>query len=131
MYYLCSLTSDFTCLRTILNNVYNGGGGGFEEEIEVSKAQEALLRVFERILEVAVETGAIAAGGGVVPVFGGGGAGRVSIRENRGGGGRKGEGGREIRKETGCKIRVLNEKLPACAAATDEMIEVKVVSLLF
>ncbi|KAH0977404.1 hypothetical protein GBA52_027123 [Prunus armeniaca] len=48
-----------------LENVNVGGGGG-EEEIEVSKAQEALLRVFERILEVAAETGAIPADVGVV-----------------------------------------------------------------
>ncbi|KAL6218349.1 hypothetical protein ACLB2K_011563 [Fragaria x ananassa] len=36
------------------------------DEIEVSKAQEALLRVFERILEVAAESGAIGIGVGVV-----------------------------------------------------------------
>ncbi|CAN6555349.1 unnamed protein product [Malus baccata var. baccata] len=108
-------------LRTpVLNNVYNGGGGGFEEEIEVSKAQEALLRVFERILEVAAETGAIAAGVGVVSC-------RV-LAEAAQVGSVIGKGGKvveKIRKETGCKIRVLNEKLPACAAATDEMIEIE------
>ncbi|KAM1759951.1 KH domain-containing protein HEN4-like isoform X1 [Malus sylvestris] len=108
-------------LRTpVLNNVYNGGGGGVEEEIEVSKAQEALLRVFERILEVAAETGAIAAGVGVVSC-------RV-LAEAAQVGSVIGKGGKvveKIRKETGCKIRVLNEKLPACAAATDEMIEIE------
>ncbi|XP_009368307.2 KH domain-containing protein HEN4 isoform X1 [Pyrus x bretschneideri] len=104
----------------VLNNVYNGGGGGFEEEIEVSKAQEALLRVFERILEVAAETGAIAAGFGVVSC-------RV-LAETAQVGLVIGKGGKvveKIRKETGCKIRVLKEKLPACAAATDEMIEIE------
>ncbi|TQE05738.1 hypothetical protein C1H46_008644 [Malus baccata] len=102
----------------VLNNVYNGGGGGFEEEIEVSKAQEALLRVFERILEVAAETGAIAAGVGVVSC-------RVLAEAAQVGekGGGRGKVVEKIRKETGCKIRVLNEKLPACAAAKDEMIE--------
>ncbi|KAL6286890.1 hypothetical protein ACE6H2_011280 [Prunus campanulata] len=38
-----------------------------------------------------------------------------------------GKGGKvveKIRKETDCKIRVLNEKLPACAVSTDEMVEV-------
>ncbi|KAM1986314.1 hypothetical protein ACFX15_033721 [Malus domestica] len=102
-----------------LGNVNNGGGGGVEEEIDVSKAQEALLRVFERILEVAAETGAIAAGVGVVSCR--------FLAEAAQVGSVIGKGGKvveKIRKETGCKIRVLNEKLPACAAATDEMIEI-------
>ena len=30
----------------------------------------------------------------------------------------------KIRKESGTKIRVLSDKLPACAAPSDEMIEV-------
>ncbi|KAM1794078.1 hypothetical protein ACFX11_034596 [Malus domestica] len=103
-----------------LGNVNNGGGGGVEEEIDVSKAQEALLRVFERILEVAAETGAIAAGVGVVSCR--------FLAEAAQVGSVIGKGGKvveKIRKETGCKIRVLNEKLPACAAATDEMIEIE------
>ncbi|KAM1030504.1 hypothetical protein TB1_033713 [Malus domestica] len=102
-----------------LGNVNNGGGGGVEEEIDVSKAQEALLRVFERILEVAAETGAIAAGVGVVSCR--------FLAEAAQVGSVIGKGGKvveKIRKETGCKIRVLNEKLPACAAATDEIIEI-------
>ncbi|CAN6543869.1 unnamed protein product [Malus baccata var. baccata] len=102
-----------------LGNV-NNGGGGVEEEIDVSKAQEALLRVFERILEVAAETGAIAAGVGVVSCR--------FLAEAAQVGSVIGKGGKvveKIRKETGCKIRVLNEKLPACAAATDEMIEIE------
>ncbi|KAM1030503.1 hypothetical protein TB1_033713 [Malus domestica] len=103
-----------------LGNVNNGGGGGVEEEIDVSKAQEALLRVFERILEVAAETGAIAAGVGVVSCR--------FLAEAAQVGSVIGKGGKvveKIRKETGCKIRVLNEKLPACAAATDEIIEIE------
>ncbi|KAM1264346.1 hypothetical protein ACFX2J_034167 [Malus domestica] len=103
-----------------LGNVNNGGGGGVEEEIDVSQAQEALLRVFERILEVAAETGAIAAGVGVVSCR--------FLAEAAQVGSVIGKGGKvveKIRKETGCKIRVLNEKLPACAAATDEMIEIE------
>lgn len=90
-----------------------------EEEIEVSKAQEALLRVFERILEVAAETGAIGVGVGVVSCR--------FLAETAQVGSVIGKGGKvveKIRKETGCKIRVLNEKLPVCAAPSDEMVEV-------
>ncbi|BFG41265.1 hypothetical protein CerSpe_275400 [Prunus speciosa] len=102
-----------------LENVNVGGGGG-EEEIEVSKAQEALLRVFERILEVAAETGAIPADVGVVSCR--------FLAEAAQVGSVIGKGGKvveKIRKETGCKIRVLNEKLPACAFSTDEMVEIE------
>ncbi|PQM33531.1 KH domain-containing protein [Prunus yedoensis var. nudiflora] len=102
-----------------LENVNVGGGVG-EEEIEVSKAQEALLRVFERILEVAAETGAIPADVGVVSCR--------FLAEAAQVGSVIGKGGKvveKIRKETGCKIRVLNEKLPACAFSTDEMVEIE------
>ncbi|KAK9905236.1 hypothetical protein M0R45_000348 [Rubus argutus] len=91
-----------------------------EEEIEVSKAQEALLRVFERILEVAAETGAIGVGVGVVSCR--------FLAETAQVGSVIGKGGKvveKIRKETGCKIRVLNEKLPVCAAPSDEMVEIE------
>lgn len=108
-----------------LENVNVGGGGG-EEEIEVSKAQEALLRVFERILEVAAETGAIPADVGVVSCR--------FLAEAAQVGSVIGKGGKvveKIRKETGCKIRVLNEKLPACAFSTDEMVEVRLCLCFF
>ncbi|XP_024165108.1 KH domain-containing protein HEN4 isoform X2 [Rosa chinensis] len=91
-----------------------------DQEIEVSKAQEALLRVFERILEVAAETGAIGVGVGVVSCR--------FLAETAQVGSVIGKGGKvveKIRKETGCKIRVLNEKLPVCAAPSDEMVEIE------
>ncbi|XP_050365807.1 KH domain-containing protein HEN4 isoform X2 [Argentina anserina] len=94
--------------------------GGGKEEVEVSKAQEALLRVFERILEVAAVTGAIGVGVGVVSCR--------FLAEAAQVGSVIGKGGKvveKIRKETGCKIRVLNEKLPICAAPSDEMVEIE------
>ncbi|KAM2927952.1 hypothetical protein COP2_035251 [Malus domestica] len=105
-----------------LGNVNNGGGGGVEEEIDVSKVQEALLRVFKRILEVAAETGAIAVGIRVVLCWFLVEAAQVGSVIGKGEGG--GKVVEKIGKETG-KIRVLNEKLPACAAATDKMIEIE------
>ncbi|PON98348.1 Polyribonucleotide nucleotidyltransferase [Trema orientale] len=100
------------------------GGGGDEngggEEMEVSKAQEALLRVFDRILEVAAESGAVGVGAGVVSC-------RL-LADAAQAGSVIGKGGKvveKIRKESGTKIRVLTEKLPACAAPTDEMIEIE------
>ena len=94
-----------------------GAGGGEDAAVEVSKAQEALLRVFDRILEVAAESGAI--GFGVVSC-------RVLADEAQAGAviGKGGKVVEKIRKETGCKIRVLKENLPACAASADEIIEV-------
>ncbi|KAL8097377.1 hypothetical protein AgCh_030493 [Apium graveolens] len=86
-----------------------------DEEIEVSAAQEAVVRVFEKILDVAVEE-----------------LGLVSCRllaEQSHAGSVIGKGGKvveKIRKETGSKIRVLSsEKLPACASRNDEMIEIE------
>lgn len=107
-------------LRSPIGNV-NGGDDGEGGEMDVSKAQEALLKVFDRILEVAAESGAVGIGVGV---------GVVSCRllaEAQQVGSVIGKGGKvveKIRKESGCKIRVLTDKLPACAASTDEMIEV-------
>ncbi|KAH9697224.1 KH domain-containing protein HEN4 [Citrus sinensis] len=86
-------------------------------KIEVSKAQEALIRVFERILEVASETEGVEMG-------------VVSCRllaETKQVGSVIGKGGKvveKIRKESGCKIRVLAENLSACAGPNDEIIEI-------
>ncbi|KAE8719865.1 RNA-binding KH domain-containing protein, putative isoform 2 [Hibiscus syriacus] len=91
---------------------------GRVEEIEVSKAQEALLKVFERILEVAVESN-------------GGALGMVSCRllvEVKQAGGVIGKGGKvveKIREDTGTKIRILTDKLPACARPTEEIVEIE------
>lgn len=108
--------------KVSLKSPIGGGGedGGGGEEMEVSRAQEALLKVFDRILEVAAESGAVGVGG----------VGVVSCRllaDAAQAGSVIGKGGKvveKIRKDSGSKIRVLTEKLPACAASTDEMIEV-------
>lgn len=86
----------------------------------MSPAQEALLRVFDRALEVDAEAeGGVAAPGNVscrllVP---GGQVGCVM-----------GKGGKvieRIRKESGAKIRVLpGEQLPLCASPSDEVVQV-------
>lgn len=109
----------------------NSNNGGDEEKedldcdgfVEVSKAQEALVKVFERILEVAAESDGVEVGVGVVSC-------RL-LAEVAQVGSVIGKGGKvveKIRKESGCKIRVLKEKLPACAGPSDEMIEVRFVS---
>lgn len=98
----------------------NGGEVGDGEGVEVSKAQEALLKVFERILDVAAETDGIEVGDGVVSC-------RL-LADTAQVGSVIGKGGKvveKIRKDTGCKIRVLTDKLPACTASSDEMIEVR------
>ena len=93
------------------------GGEGLEA---VSKAQEALLKVFQRILDVAAESDGVEVGDDRV----------VSCRllaEAAQVGSVIGKGGKvveKIRKDTGCKIRVLNDRLPACAAPSDEIVEV-------
>lgn len=92
------------------------------EEVEASKVQEGLLKVFERILEVAAESEGVGVGAEV---------GVVSCRllaDVAQVGSVIGKGGKvveKIRKESGCRIRVLTDKLPACAGPSDEMIEVK------
>ncbi|KAA8536391.1 hypothetical protein F0562_028869 [Nyssa sinensis] len=95
---------------------------GNDEEIEVSAAQESVVRVFERILDVAAETDGVSVPqGGVVSC-------RL-LAETGQVGSVIGKGGKvieKIRKDSGCKIRVLNsEKLPACALSNDEMIEIE------
>lgn len=93
---------------------------GWDGEVEVSKAQDALLRVFDRILEVAAESGAVSIGVGVVSCR--------MLADAAQAGSVIGKGGKvveKIRKDSGCKIRVLTEKLPACAASTDEMVEIE------
>lgn len=88
--------------------------------VEVSKAQEALVKVFERILDVAAETDGIEVGDGVVSC-------RL-LADTAQIGSVIGKGGKvvaKIRKDTGCKIRVLSDKLPVCTTSSDEMIEVR------
>lgn len=107
----------------VLLDQNHGDSGVSGEEVEASKAQEALLKVFERILEVAAESEGVGIGAEV---------GVVSCRllaEVAQVGSVIGKGGKvveKIRKESGCKIRVLTDNLPACAGPSDEMIEVNV-----
>ncbi|KAG2704962.1 hypothetical protein I3843_05G029600 [Carya illinoinensis] len=88
--------------------------------VEVSKAQEALMKVFERILEVAAESDGSEVGVGVVSC-------RLLVEATQVGSviGKGGKVVEKIRKESGCKIRILTDKLPACAAPSDEMIEIE------
>ncbi|CAK8577946.1 unnamed protein product [Lathyrus sativus] len=92
-----------------------------QDEGEVPKATEALLKVFERILDVAAAEGdGSEVGDRVVScrlLANGGQAGSVI-----------GKGGKvveKIRSDTGCRIRVLNDKLPVCIKASDEIIEIQ------
>ncbi|KAH7575544.1 hypothetical protein JRO89_XS02G0138900 [Xanthoceras sorbifolium] len=113
---------------TIVNS---SGNGNFEYDnfnledgtFEVSKAQEGLIRVFERILEVAAETGVVEMG--VVSC-------RLLAETNQVGSviGKGGKVVEKIRKESGCKIRVLTENLSACAGPHDEIVEVQLVMLV-
>ncbi|XP_022763639.1 KH domain-containing protein HEN4 isoform X4 [Durio zibethinus] len=104
----------------IMLNIGSLGNGDDSrvEEIDVSKAQEALVRVFERILEVAAESNGAALG-------------MVSCRllaEVKQVGSVIGKGGKvveKIREDTGTKIRVLTDKLPACAGPTEEIVEIE------
>ncbi|KAL9343162.1 hypothetical protein Peur_063593 [Populus x canadensis] len=89
-----------------------------ESAVEVSKGQEALVRVFERILEVAAESDSVA--DGVVSCR--------MLAEVSSVGAVIGKGGKvveKIRKDCGCRIKVLVDKLPDCAASNEEMIEIE------
>lgn len=89
------------------------------EEIEFSKAQEALVKVFDRILEVAEEMGGIEIGDRAVSC-------RL-VADAAQAGSVIGKGGtvvEKIKKDTGCKIRVSGDNMPACTSSSDEVIEV-------
>ncbi|KAK4795383.1 hypothetical protein SAY86_013377 [Trapa natans] len=110
----------------IASKVSLSGGNPYESsgedggEIEVSKAQEALLRVFERILEVASESDGGEMGVGIVSC-------RVLAEKSQVGSviGKGGKVVEQIRKETSCKVKVLAQRLPACANTGEEMIEIE------
>ncbi|KAJ7968311.1 KH domain-containing protein family [Quillaja saponaria] len=115
-----SALSNRVLVRTLNSAEENGDRYNGDEGIEVSKAQEALLKVFERILDVAAETDGIDMNVGVVSC-------RL-LADSAQVGSVIGKGGKiveKIRKETGCKIRCLTDKLPACTASSDEMIEIE------
>ncbi|KAJ4962643.1 hypothetical protein NE237_022582 [Protea cynaroides] len=97
----------------------NGKVGAGEHD--VSPAQEAIVKVFDRILDVEAETeGVFPPGGGVVSC-------RLLAATNQVGS-VMGKGGKiiaNIRKDSGAKISVLPaEQLPACASPNDEVIQI-------
>ncbi|XAR72411.1 hypothetical protein NMG60_11019037 [Bertholletia excelsa] len=85
-----------------------------EEGVEVSAVREAVVRLFERILEVAKENEAESSVPGDVVAC------RLLANSSQG-----------IRKETGCRIKVISsEKLPDFASLNDEMIQGTFLTLL-
>ncbi|RDX91236.1 KH domain-containing protein HEN4, partial [Mucuna pruriens] len=91
-----------------------------EEAVEVSKAQEALLKVFDRILDVAAETEGLEVGDRVMSC-------RL-VADAAQAGSVIGKGGKVVermKKDTGCKIRVLTDNLPHCASSSDEIVEIE------
>lgn len=91
------------------------------DEIEVSAAQEALVRVFERVIEVTVENNGLVLGVENVVSC------RLLVKGNQVGA-LIGKGGKvidTIRRENGCRIKVLTSgKMPSCASPNDEIVEV-------
>ncbi|XAR73505.1 hypothetical protein NMG60_11007492 [Bertholletia excelsa] len=111
------------CLERVINvvgytaedrRIVLGGENNYAEECEVSQAQEALLRVFERVLDVegandgVIGCRLLVGNGQVGPVMGRGG---IIVDK--------------IRKSTATKIRVLPvDQLPACALPSYELIQI-------
>ncbi|XP_076927448.1 KH domain-containing protein HEN4-like [Bidens hawaiensis] len=106
------------------NNINNNNNNNDFISYEVSAAQEALIKVFERILYVAAEAeGGDLASGGVVSC-------RLLVDKSVIGAviGKKGKVIEKIRRDTGCKVRVLGEDKmtsSSCALVTDEMVEIE------
>ncbi|CAK8530345.1 unnamed protein product [Lathyrus sativus] len=90
------------------------------EAIDVSNAQEALLRVFDRILEVAAEMEGVELGDRIVSCRLVADAAEASSVIGKGG-----NVVEKIKKDTGCKIRVCRDNLPACISSPDEVIEIE------
>ncbi|XP_054777693.1 LOW QUALITY PROTEIN: KH domain-containing protein HEN4-like [Prosopis cineraria] len=105
--------------RPAERNGYGGSDAVGTVWPDVSKAQEALLKVFERVLDVAAETAGTEVRDGVVSC-------RL-LADSPQVGSVIGKGGKvveKIRKDTGCKIRALS----SCVRdfmASDEMIEIE------
>ncbi|XP_009609357.1 KH domain-containing protein HEN4 [Nicotiana tabacum] len=103
-----------------------GPTGGDEQqwndEIEVSAAQEALVRVFERVIDVTAENNGVVLGAESVVSC------RLLVKGNQVGA-LMGKGGKvidAIRRENGCRIKVLtSDKLPSCASPNDEIVEIE------
>lgn len=104
----------------------NNGGStsgfeGDEEWFDVSAAQEGVVRVFERVVEVAADGDADAGIGGVVSC-------RMLVSKNQGGVviGKGGKVVEKIRRETGCRIKVLGvEMFSLGSSPMDEIVEVR------
>ncbi|CAI8591363.1 unnamed protein product [Vicia faba] len=96
-------------------NVILGG-----EAIDASIAQEALLRVFDRILEVAAEMEGVEIGDRIVSCRLVADAAEASSVIGKGG-----KVVEKIKKDTACKIRVCRDNLPACISSPDEVIEIE------
>lgn len=95
--------------------------GGDGDWFDVSAAQDGILRVFERVVEVAAEGDAVEKIEGVVSC-------RLLAWKNQAGAiiGKGGKIVEKIRKDTGCRIRVLAlEKLPSGSMPTEEIVEVR------
>ncbi|XP_051134640.1 KH domain-containing protein HEN4-like isoform X2 [Andrographis paniculata] len=104
-------------------NSRNGGSGDGDDEewFEVSAAQEGVVRVVERVVEVAAEGDAAAAIGGMVSC-------RLLAWKNQASAviGKGGKVVEKIRKETGCRVRVLSsEKYFSNWSPEEEIVEVE------
>ncbi|KAI3850271.1 hypothetical protein MKW92_000483 [Papaver armeniacum] len=91
------------------------------EEVEVSPAQETLVRVFDRVLDVDSEIE------GLFPPGGGNVCCRLLADTSQIGSviGKGGQIVAKIRKDSGAKVRVLPaEELPPCASPSDELIQI-------
>ncbi|KAL7157065.1 hypothetical protein ABFS83_02G052900 [Erythranthe nasuta] len=99
-----------------------GGGAAVDEEwFEVSAAQEGILRVFDRVVEVAAE-------GDSVERIGGGVLCQLLVWQNQAGAviGKGGKVVEKIRKDTGCRIKVVAlEKFPSGSIPTEEIVEIE------
>ncbi|KAL8541782.1 hypothetical protein ACS0TY_002875 [Phlomoides rotata] len=94
---------------------------GEEEWFDVSAAQEGVVRVFERVVEVAADGDAVAGIGGVVSC-------RLLVSKNQGGVviGKGGKVVEKIRRETGCRIKVLAvEMFSLGSSPMDEIVEIE------
>lgn len=94
------------------------GGSNQGEEIEVSKGQDALIKVFERILEVAAESEGVTMG--VVSC-------RLLVDVSQAGSviGKGGKVVEKIKKDTGSKIKVMKDNLPSCVSSSEEIVEIE------
>lgn len=88
---------------------------------DVSAAQEGVVRVFERAVEVAAEGDAVAGIDGVVSC-------RLLVHKNQGGAviGKGGMVVEKIKKDTGCRVKVLTvETCFPGSSSMDEIVEVR------